>query len=180
MRKMETPKPYVTLYYKGEAEHTLRNSVLASFVGEVLQMKLLKEVREDAGAAYSIKASAYLDTQPEKTFAMLIVNAPISTPEKVDTALMLIDKNLDDVARQTEADMVEKVRTNLLKQADINARKNSTWSGLIEKWYISGIDMMTDYKKIVGEITPDDVSSFLRNNILSHDNRLKVVMRPVK
>ena len=179
-RKMETPKPYVALCFKGEAAHTLRNRILASFAGEVLQMQLLKEVREDAGAAYNIGASAYLDTEPEKSFALLRIGAPISTPEKVDTALLLIDKCVADMVRQADTDMVEKVRANLLKQADINARRNNTWQGIIETWYIYGLDVCTDYKKIVSEVTPEEVSAFLRDNILKYDNKLKVVMRPAK
>ena len=179
-RKMETPKPYVVLCFKGEAEHTLRNRILASFAGEVLQMQLLKEVREDAGAAYSIGASAYLNTEPEKTFTLLRIAAPISTPEKVDTALTLIDKCLDDLMRNADTDMVEKVRANLLKQADINARKNNTWQGIIEAWYKYGLDVSTDYKKIVSEVKAEEISAFLRERILHEGNKLKVVMRPEK
>lgn len=177
-KQMETPKPYVVEIYKGDVEHTLKNRVLATFAGEVLQMMLMKEVREDAGAAYSVGASSYISVEPEKSFSMLRVVAPISAPEKVDTALVLIEKCIDELSVKADADMVEKVRKNLLKQADINARQNGTWQGIIESWYVHNMDVSTDYKKIVAEVSADEVSDFLKKRILEYHNKLKLVMRP--
>lgn len=177
-RKMETPKPYIIETYRGETEHTLKNRILASYAGQVLSMKLLKVVREDAGASYSVGASTYIDAEPEGSYAMMTISSPISKVEMTDEALALIRKCVDEVAAEADATDVDKVRKNMLKQADINARINGTWQGIIEAWYMYGLDTSTDYKKIVGEVTPQEVSAFLRNDILGKGNRLTVVMRP--
>jgi len=177
-RKMEAPKPSMIQVYKGTTEYTLRNSILASFVGEVLTAKLMKVVREDSSAVYSINANANINAEPEKSYAMLTISAPISTPEKTDLVLELADWCVKEVAEKADLESVENVRKNMLKQHDINLRNNGTWPSMLRTWYCWGIDSLTDYKEIVSEITPEDVSAFLRDNILSGGNKLRVVMRP--
>lgn len=177
-RKMESPKPYMMQAYKGTTEHTLRNSVLASFVGEVLTAKLLKVVREDSSAVYGISASASINAEPEKSYTMLTIYAPISSPDKADLVLALTDRCVKEIAEKADPESVENVRKNKLKQFDINLRNNGTWPGMLKTWYRHGIDSYTDFKKIVNEITPEDVSKFLRDSILANDNKLQIVMRP--
>jgi zinc protease len=55
-RKMETPKPYVMEWYSNKMPYTLENSIKTDAVGQVVSMILLKTVREDASAAYSVGA----------------------------------------------------------------------------------------------------------------------------
>lgn len=177
-RKMESPKPCIMQGYKAETENTLRNRVLAKYVSEVLTAKLLKVVREDESAVYSISAGASINDEPEKSYVMMTLSAPVSTPEKVNLVLELVEKCIAEVAGGAEPAAVENVKSTLLKQADINARKNSSWQGYIESWYVNGLDLYTDYKKIVSEVTPEDVTAYLRDTILAGGNKLQVVMRP--
>ncbi|MDE6151302.1 MAG: insulinase family protein [Prevotella sp.] len=177
-RKMETPQPTVLQVLHAQADYTLENEILASYVGEVLSQMLLKDVREDAGAAYS--CGAYLSLSPYKfgSEVMMQVYAPISTPEKVDLALELIKKDIDKLAETADAEMVSKVKANLLKDADVDAKKNGHWAGIIDGYTKYGIDGQTDYKKIVEAVTPEKISAFLKNAVLAHGNKLNVVMRP--
>ena len=177
-RKMETPKPYMVQTYKGTVDNTLRNSILASFVSEVLTAKLLKVVREDSSAVYGISASASINAEPEKSYAILSISAPISTPEKIDMVLALTERCIKEVAEKADAESVENVRKNKLKQFDINLRNNGTWPDILRTWYRYGIDPYTDFKKIVNDITTEDVSKFLREAIIASGDKLQVVMRP--
>ena len=177
-RKMETPKPYMVQTYKGTVDNTLRNSILASFVSEVLTAKLLKVVREDSSAVYGISASASINAEPEKSYAILSISAPISTPEKTDMVLALTERCIKEVAEKADAESVENVRKNKLKQFDINLRNNGTWPDMLRTWYRYGIDPYTDFKKIVNDITTEDVSKFLREAIIASGDKLQVVMRP--
>lgn len=177
-RKMETPKPYIVQAYKSEVDYTLENDVLSDYVGEVLSMVLLKSVREDAGAAYSVGASTGLNVAPEKTYSMMQIQAPISDPTKVDTALVLIQQGIEEVAKQADADMVAKVKANMLKEADVNAKQNSYWQSVIENYLINGVDAYTNFKAVVEAVTPEKVSKYLREVILKSGDRINVVMRP--
>ena len=177
-RKMETPKPYIFEMYKADDTNTLQNNVLCDMTGEVLTMMLLKSVREDAGAAYSVGSGANLSSTPEKTYALLQIIAPISAPEKIDSALIIIDQQVKELSVSADPDKVTKVKANLLKQADVNAKTNGYWQGIIESYLIEGLDKHTDYKQIVESVTPEMISNYLKNVILKGNNRLNVVMRP--
>lgn len=177
-RKMETPQPIVIEVIHAPVEYTLENCVLAEYTGEVLSQMLLKDVREDAGAAYT--CGGYLSLTPYKFGPELIMQAyaPVSVPEKVDLALELIKKDIDKLAESADAEIVAKVKANLLKDADVNAKKNGHWAGIISEYSMFGFDGQTEYKKIVEAVTPEKISAFLKNAILANGSKLDVIMRP--
>ena len=74
--------------------------------------------------------------------------------------------------------MVAKIKANFLKDADVNAKLNGYWKNAIETYCIYGVDTHNEYKKIVESVTPEEISAFLKNNILSAGNFLNIVMRP--
>ena len=92
--------------------------------------------------------------------------------------LALTERCIKEVAEKADAESVENVRKNKLKQIDINLRNNGTWPDMLRTWYRYGIDPYTDFKKIVNDITTEDVSKFLREAIIASGDKLQVVMRP--
>ena len=177
-RKMETPQPSIMQMFHAPVGYTLENCVLASYVGEVLSQMLLKDVREDAGAAYSCGAYLSLSGYKFGSEVIMQVYAPISKPEQVDLALDLINKDIEKLAQSADAEIVAKVKANMLKDADVNAKKNGYWAGVIDGYTKFGVDEMTDYKKVVEAVTPEKISAFLKNKVLVAGNKLTVVMRP--
>lgn len=179
-RKMETPKPYIVQCYKSETENTLKNSILSHFTSEILTMMLMKSVREDAGASYSIGATCSISatTNPkEKVYSVMQIQTPISAPEKQDLALELIKKDIEELCKTADPDKVKKVKENMLKNIDISVKQNSYWMNIIQDYLMEGQDNHTDYKKTVESITPEMVSAYLKS-IIDGGNMLNVVMRP--
>ena len=118
-RKMETPKPQLANMYYAQAENTVRNDVVMRYVGEVLSNEMLKQVREDASAAYSCGASCGMNLTGSKPFVQLNSSAPISDPSKLDMAADLMKKIVVEAAEKVDSDKVKKIRENMLKEADI-------------------------------------------------------------
>lgn len=174
-RKMETPKPNVFQLYRANVDYTLENNILMDFASEVLSMVLLKSVREDAGATYSIGASGAVNSYNGNNNAIIQIYCPISSPEKLDLALELIDKGVAEVAAKADADMVAKVKANLLKNADVNAKQNGYWLNVFEEYEMNALDAYTDYKKIVEAVTPEQVAAFLKKVVAG--NKAQIVMR---
>lgn len=77
-----------------------------------------------------------------------------------------------------DADMVQKVKDFMLKQVDVDAKTNSYWIVKLQTYKHYGVDTYTDYKKVVNELTPENLAAFLKDRLLSSGNRIKVVMRP--
>lgn len=180
-RKMETPKPYLCTVYISEQPCNAKDEVIANCAGEVLSNILIREVRENASAAYSVSASSALTSKikgtNDPTYAVLQVIAPISAPEKMDLALDIIAKEVQKLSEKTDAEILAKVKANMLKDADVDAKKNGYWQSVIRSYNVNGLDEYTEYKKNIESVTPEMVSNFVKK-ILASNNKLSVVMRP--
>ena len=177
-RKMEVPKPTIMQCYGAESTYNLKNDILTDYVGQLLSMVLLKVVREEASLTYTIGAGASLSPMKDKARINVMIQSPIGKPEDVDKALTLIKECVDGVAKKADPEMVAKIKANFLKDADVNAKLNGYWKNAIETYCIYGVDTHNEYKKIVECVTPEEISAFLKNNILSAGNFLNIVMRP--
>ena len=178
MRGMETPKVIEKDIWWSDAPYTLYNSVMADAAGQVLAMFYLKTIREDAGAAYSVGVSGSASRVLDRQRVTLQVYCPMD-PAKADTAMMLLQKGLADaVTAGFDADMVQKVKEYMLKQADDDARKNGYWITTIDDYLRYGIDMHTLYKATVEGITPEGLASFIKDTLLKDGNHIRVTMSP--
>ena len=101
-------------------------------------------------------------------------------PDKSEIALRLLHEGMENAAKQIDPDQVQKVKDYMLKQIDIDAKTNSYWVGVIDKMRTFGIDIHHDYKKTVEALTPESLSRFIREKLLSSGNWVEVVMLPEK
>ena len=177
-RKMESPKPQLANMYYAPAENTRKNDVLMKYTGEVLSNEMLKQVREDASAAYHCSASCRINLTGSTPLVTLNTSAPISDPSKLDMAAELMKKIVNDAADKVDPDKVTKIRENMLKEAEISFKSNGFWVGAIIEWKLYGKDNYTDYKKLIESVTPEDISSYIKNVILKSGNHAEVIMRP--
>ena len=178
LRKMEEPQTAMIQLFHAPIENTLKNQVTSDILGQVLTMRLLEIVREDMGAAYSISASSNLGKISDgSTRVNVQVYAPVK-PEKCDSVLLVIDEELQRLAREgAEEKYTSKVKEYLLKSYTENERKNGTWLGYIEEFERDHIDGYTDYQKVVQGITSADIAA-LAKKILDAKNHITVIMLP--
>ena len=159
LRKMEEPQTAMIQYLQAPVENTMKNQIVADVLGQVLTMRLLEIVREDMGAAYSVSASCGLSKVSDgSTRANIQVYAPVK-PEMCDSALLVIDEELQKVAREGAEDKyVSKVKEYLLKTYTENERKNGTWLGYIQEYDRDHLDTYTGYPQAVQAVTSDDIA----------------------
>lgn len=177
-RKMESPKPQLANMYYAPAENTRKNDVLMRYTSEVLSNEMLKQVREDASAAYHCSASCGINLIGSTPLVTLNTSAPISEPSKLDMAAELMKKIVNDAAEKVDPDKVTKVKENMLKEAEISFKNNNFWMSAIVDWKLYGKDNYTDYKKLIENVRPEDISSYIKNVILKSGNHAEVIMRP--
>ena len=65
----------------------------------------------------------------------------------------------------------------MLKTYDENQMENSYWLSTIDMFAKEGLDLNTDYRNIVNNISTKDVETFVAD-ILKSGNREKVLMLP--
>ena len=175
--KTESPKATAVEMWMADAPFTLENSIHLDAVGQILSMIYLKTIREEESAAYSCGAAGNFALTGSQPIMMLQGYCPMN-PDKQEIALRLLHKGIDDMVQGVDPEMLRQVKENMLKDADIAAKNNNHWMNVITTWKEYNVDTHTDYKKIVESLTPEAVSSFLREKILSSGNHIEVVMHP--
>lgn len=177
-RKMETPSAnsYI-VWLNNKMPYSLENSIKSDIAGQVLSMVYLKEIREDAGAAYSCGAYGG-STVSDDGFRLtqLMAVCPMK-PEKKDLALKILNEAPKTLAKTCDPEMLEKVKTLMLKQIDDNSKTNSFWQNIIYDDYKLNLDSFTEYKKLVEAQTPESISKFV-SEFLAGTNQVTVVMLP--
>ena len=174
--KTESPKATALMTWYADMPYTLENEIKLDAVGQILSMIYLKTIREDESAAYSCGAYGNFNRSSRQAKAMLQAYCPMN-PDKSELAIRLLHEGIQNMAKQVDADQLQKVKDYMLKQADINAKNNGYWINVITDFKDYGIDMYTDYKKTVEALTTDSVRDFL-NKLIESGNHAEVIMTP--
>ena len=177
-RKMQEPQTAMILYLQSPIKNTLKNQVVADVLGQVLTMRLIEIVREEMGAAYSVNASCGISKISDGSCRTNIqIYAPVK-PEMCDSALLVINQELQKIARDGAEDKyISKVKEYLLKTYTENERKNGTWLSYIEEQDRDQLDTYTNYQPTVQAVTSDDIAA-LAKQILEAKNCITVIMLP--
>ena len=179
-RKQETPKATAyKIWFNRTMPYSLENAIRADIAGQVLSMVYLKQIREEASAAYTCGATAHVTTADDGFhMAQLLAYCPMK-PEKKEEALSIMDQAVKDLAVKCDKEMVDKVKTLMLKQFDDNAKTNGFWNNIVYTDYALHLDDYTDYKSLVEKQTPENIVSFMKT-MLKDANKVNVVMLPAE
>lgn len=177
-RAMETPTGTEILVYSGEIEVNLRNSILMSFLEQIMTMVYTEEVREKEGGTYGVGVQGSIDRLPKGDFSLIVQFT--MDPERREELTNIIQKELEKVAKEAPSEEhLEKVRSYMLKIFDEQVKENSSWSNWLHLYYFYGVDYYTDYKNIINSITKEDIQAFI-TYILAQGNIIEVSMVPEK
>ncbi|MBR4919849.1 MAG: insulinase family protein [Prevotella sp.] len=175
--KTESPKATARELWYAAAPYTLDNIVKVDAIGQILSMIYLKTIREDESAAYSCGASGYFSNASHQPVAMLQAYCPMN-PDKSELAVRLLHEGIANMSKAVDADQLNKVKEYMLKQIDVDAKKNSYWINTISAFKEYGLNVYTDYKKTVEVLTVESVRDFLNNVLLKSGNHTEVIMTP--
>ena len=178
-RAMETPQTTsLVMWHSYDAPYTMENDIKADIAGQVLDVILLKKVREDEGAAYSPHGSAGMTIKGDKPFTQAITYVSMK-PEKKDLVIKIMRESLNDVANgQIEADALQKIKEKMLKDYDTNTKSNAHWINVLNMYNSFNIDTQNGYKEAVNKVTAADVSKFVKDVLVKSGNCIEVTMNP--
>ena len=178
-QKAETPKAIAVMnWYSKDMAYNLENYVKASMVGQILEMEYLKKIREDASAAYTVTALSSVSRDDFDTTAQILAFCPMK-PEKADTALTIMRDEMKAMTKTCDPDKLQKVKEYMLKSFADSQKQNNYWVGRIHNWRTWGLDLHTDYEKVVNAQTPQTIAAFVAE-VLKAGNSAEVVMLPTE
>lgn len=169
---MSTPQTHVAIIEKGDMEFTPKNSLLASIAGQIMTNRLIKTVREDMGAVYSIGASGQLD-RTGLSPASLMTSFPMK-PEMKDEVLPFIKGEFKAMETNVTPDELNPIKEYMVKVFTENREKNPAWRSAILGTLANGVDTFNGNVDTVNSITVQDVMDFMK--ALNAQNNYRVVI----
>lgn len=149
--------------------------VKINMVADILDNIYIDTLREQEGGTYGASVQGMLSPY-NNTWQLLYYFQTNS--DKQEALIKRAHEELEKLlAEGAPADNFNKVKEAMLKQEEINSRKNSWWRGeLID--YLRGFDTLTGYRKTVEGTTIEDLNKFMKT--LNDGNRIQVVMEGVE
>ena len=176
-QKMETPQTYAAIAITGHDEFSAKNALLCDIAGSVLTERLLKEIREERGATYSIGCNADVDRLDNNNYSFMVV-FPMK-PEMKDECLKVTMEQFDNVQKSVAPEELNKAKEYYVKNYTEALRQNGSWASMMGKYQLKPVDSLTPCIDIVNNITAQEVSDFLAK-IVKQGNCLTVVMDPAE
>ncbi len=171
----ESKLAMIAMIWNMDMPKTLKNKVLCSVAGQLMANELLNSVREDEGAAYSPYSTGSLD-RTYKDVAMINTIFGLN-PDKYKTSESMTIKSLETLTKDIPAAELKKMQEYMLKTFDENIHENGYWLGTLQTYVVDGIDMYTDYKSTVENLTTNEVENFV-NSLVKSGNRFELLMLP--
>lgn len=157
--------------------YNLKQDILA----DVLRMKLQQRLREQMGMVYSVGVSASATPYPSPLSRQRIAFS--CEPDNVEHLSKAIRELLEEVARNPQSFTQElaDIKTNLLKEMELNKQRDSFWSSYIRNTLFYQIDnwnYLQDFPTILEKITPEEIARICREDYLEAEQFIEAVMLP--
>ena len=173
-KKQTTPTAITTIVIKGKMEYNNRNELLMDAIGQLLRIVYTEKVREDKGGTYSVQASGDLQHHPNNEALLRI--AFQTDPQKYNSLIPIVYRELEKMATEGPSKQdLDKVKAYELKVYNQVLRMNNYWEYVLYTDLYNGIDVDTDFRYIVENMTCDDIRTTLRN-LIDQNNCIEVTM----
>ena len=172
---MSTPQTYVAIFSTGGGDYTQKNDQLLSVASQILSNRLIKTVREEMGAVYSIYATSQSNPLSPVKFG-IYSDFPMK-PEMKNEVLDYIKGQFKDMETNITPDELNPIKEYMVKTYTENREKNSPWlRGIIDE-VTSGVDTFNGNIESMNSITPQGVMDFMKK-LNSQENYRVVVLDP--
>lgn len=157
---MQTPQTFAAVVEFAEIPYTAKDRALSDIAGQVLTERLLKKVREDMGAVYSIWASGVMSRQNVPNTILQSV-FPVK-PEMKEQVLDIIASEFKNMESDVTAQELAKAVEFKVKEATEAKEKNDAWLGTMAGTALNGVDVFNGNVELLQSLTPADVQDFMK------------------
>ncbi len=169
---MQTPQTFAAVVEFAEIPYTAKDRALSDIAGQVLTERLLKKVREDMGAVYSIWASGVMSRQNVPNTILQSV-FPMK-PEMKEQVLDIIASEFKNMESDVTAQELAKAVEFKVKEATEAKEKNDAWLGTMAGTALNGVDVFNGNVELLQSLTPADVQDFMKR--MNADGTYRVII----
>ncbi len=175
--KMETPQTWAFIGATVNIPYTTKNHILATTTAQILSKRLLKTIREDMGAVYSIGAGGALSRLGDQN-GMLQIPFPMK-PELKDQVLAEINSMLQAMTTDVTEEELNPIKEFMAKEYKSGLDKNETWAAIISAIQLNGVDNFNGKLEVINSITTQDVMDYMKE-LLKQNNIHTVILDPAQ
>ncbi len=177
LNKGKEDKSLILAFYSGEIPYSEDLDLKAQALSEVLNIRIIEELREKIQGIYGGGTSADVGKYPYPNYNF-VVQLPCG-PEKVDTLVKAIKKEFSEmIAKGCDTTYLNKVKKQWLEQHKLNSKDNGFWVERILQYKLQGgnADRFVHYEKYVKMLTPGDIQQAAK--LLLNGNEFLAIQMP--
>jgi zinc protease len=178
VKKGTEPKSLIVAVYSGELPYSDDLALKAKALTEILNIKIIEDLREKMGAIYGGGIFGGLNKYPYNNYS-LFLQLPCG-PQNVDTLLKAATAEINDIKTNGPSqENLDKVKKTWIEQYKVQIKENAYWSGKLQGVYFQGDDPkgILEYEKMVNALTIDDIKA-AANLLFDGKNVFQSVLYP--
>ena len=178
--KGKEDKSLILAVFAGDAPYSEDDALKASALTEVLNIRIIEELREKVQGIYGGGIFGGLEKVPYSSYSF-IAQLPCG-PEKADTLTQALQSEIVKIRKKgIEESYLTKVKQQWKQSHKETIKSNAAWAGNIIDSKVQGedLDRFINYEKYVDKLTTADIQK-AANQYLSGDNLLIATLMPEK
>jgi len=178
IRKGKEKQSLIMNVYTGEIAYSEDLAMKASALGEVLNIKVIEQLREKMGAIYGGGFGANVAKEPYARYSIQL-QLPCG-PENVDKLIAAAKTEISNLKQNgPEAKDVEKVKSQWLEKYRTDVKENKYWTGKLESVLFWGrnADRVLNYESYVNKLTPADIQATAKQ-LFDGKNEFTAILLP--
>jgi zinc protease len=178
--KGKEQKSLILAAYSGEVPYSDALDLKADAISEILNIRIIEELREKIQGIYGGGTQARFDKLPYSHYTFFL-QLPCG-PEKVDTLLYAANAEIQNLIKNGPSqENLEKVKQQWKEQHKVSIKENNTWLSELQSFYLQGNnpDYFINYEKYVDALTAKDIQDAAKL-LLSTNNVVTGILRPEK
>ncbi len=176
--KGQAQQSLILSFHSGEVPYSEDLDLKANAISEILNIRIIEELREKIQGIYSGGTSASVEKIPYQNF-QIVFQLPCG-PEKIDTLLLAMNAEIESLKKNGPTDEVlNKVKQQWIETYKTSLQENGTWLNRIlrDRYPGAEADRFLNYEKYVNSLTPAQIK-VAANMLLGGKNVFTAILRP--
>jgi zinc protease len=177
-KKGQEKQSWIFGVYTGQAPYSEDFAAKVQALAEVLNIKVIEDLREKMGGIYTGGFTANVMKEPYERFS-IVLQLPCG-PENVTKLLDAANFEIDTLKTAgPDPKDLDKVKSQWKEKHTTNLRENSYWNEKLESVLFWGRDKdrVINYEKYIDRLTPADIAQTART-VFNGNNRFLSVLNP--
>ncbi len=171
------PRSTTILIFAGDLEWNREEALTIALMGEILQIRLREEIREELGGTYGVSVSATTSSVPDSEYQVYAYFG--SDPDRVEELFAAIQRELTWLIDGGEQKYLDTAKEIFRSSREEQVEENSFWLGQIRAALQrgEGFDIINQYNDRLDVVTLEQVSA-AAERYLTLDRYIRVVLFP--